>query len=59
MEGEEAEAEGKEEEEEEDATTPKVDMGKRKPEMVLSPKTFMMGEPERGREGEEKGRIFG
>lgn len=42
---------------EEDATTPKVDKGKRKaepepeqPEMVLSPKTFMMAEPERDRE---------
>jgi protein phosphatase 1 regulatory subunit 37 len=50
--------EGEEEkEEEEDATTPKVDKGKRKaepepeqPEMVLSPKTFMMGEPEREEE---------
>ncbi len=55
-----------EEEKEEDATTPKVDKGKRKaepepeqPEMVLNPKTFMMGEPERGGEGEVKGRVFG
>ena len=62
MEGEEAEKE--DEDEDEDATMPKVDKSKRKtgpepeqPEMVLSPKTFMMGEPER--EGEEKRRVFG
>ncbi len=59
MEGEEAEKE----EEEEDVTTPKVYKSKRKaepepeqPEMVLSPKTFMMGEPERE---EGKGRRRG
>jgi len=66
LEGEEAEEkqEEEEEEEEEDPTTPKVDKGKRRaepepeqPEMVLSPKTFMMGEPER--EDSEKRRRRG
>ncbi len=58
VEGEEGE-EKEGEEEEEDATTPKVDKGKRKLSLslssLLSPKTFM-GEPERG---EEKGRRRG
>ena len=66
VEGEEGEEE-EGEEEEEDATTPKVDKGKRKaepePEMVLSPQTFMMGEPKReeekgGYSDDERGLLF-